>query len=156
MDLKAVCPLSTLEDTENLAKKIASNIKTGDSILLFGPLGVGKTSFARALIRSACKNKWMEVPSPSFTLVQIYDSPDFCLYHYDLWRLKSEEELLELDWDEAQENIVIVEWPERLGALMPKHALHVHFSIKPDKTRLAILSHWDERLKLLFNPQINQ
>lgn len=141
--------LPDLQATEILAKKIARCIKRQDSILLFGPLGVGKTSLARALLRAVCNDPEMEVPSPSFTLVQQYDTSDFSLYHYDLWRLEDEEDLIELDWDDAREGVVLVEWPERLGSALPEDALQIHLSIQSETMRQAQLIGWKDRLYLL-------
>lgn len=141
--------LPNLQATESLAEKIAAYIRSEDVILLSGPLGVGKTSFARALLRSICDSPEMEVPSPSFTLVQIYDGPDFPLYHYDLWRLEDEQDLIELDWEDAREGVILVEWPERLSDLLPKHALHVTFAIGSNTMRQVTLSGWDKRLAFI-------
>ncbi|CAI3922404.1 tRNA A37 threonylcarbamoyladenosine biosynthesis protein TsaE (TsaE) (PDB:1FL9) [Commensalibacter communis] len=141
--------LPNLKATEALAQKIAQQIRKQDSILLFGPLGVGKTSLARALLRAVCKDPEMEVPSPSFTLVQQYDTSGFSLYHYDLWRLQDEEELIELDWDDAREEVTLVEWPERLGSLLPEDSLQIHLSIQSETMRQAKLIGWKDRLFLL-------
>lgn len=141
--------LPDLRATEALALRLAPHIRAEDAILLSGPLGIGKTSFARMLLRSLCRDPEMEVPSPSFTLVQIYDAPAFPVYHYDLWRLESEEDLIELDWDEAREGVVLVEWPERLNRFLPENALHISLSLHSESIRQAVLSGWDDRLDLI-------
>lgn len=142
--------LPDLQATEALAKQIASKLQAGDALLLSGPLGAGKTAFSRALLRSVCGDAEMEVPSPSFTLVQIYESSKFPLYHYDLWRLEGADDLIELGWDEAREGVVIVEWPERLGDLTPSDALTIQFSLKNDENRQVILKGWEDRLEPNF------
>ncbi|MCT6879429.1 MAG: tRNA (adenosine(37)-N6)-threonylcarbamoyltransferase complex ATPase subunit type 1 TsaE [Commensalibacter sp.] len=142
--------LPDLQATEALAKQIASKLQAGDALLLSGPLGAGKTAFSRALLRSVCGDAEMEVPSPSFTLVQIYESPKFPLYHYDLWRLEGADDLIELGWDEAREGVVIVEWPERLGDLTLLDALTIQFSLKNDENRQVILKGWEDRLEPNF------
>ena len=113
-------------ETEALAAQIAKDIKRGDIVLLRGNLGAGKSVFARALIRAVMNTPGLEVPSPTFTLVQIYESPRGLLYHYDLYRLKDAEEIFELGWEEAlSDGITIAEWPERLGVHIPPRALDI-------------------------------
>ncbi len=94
-------------------------------MLLQGPLGAGKSALARALIRAAAARPALEVPSPSYTLVQEYDTPRGRLAHFDLWRLDGPGGVVELGWDDARAGIVVVEWPDRLGALRPADALEV-------------------------------
>jgi tRNA threonylcarbamoyladenosine biosynthesis protein TsaE len=113
-----------------LAQKLAARARAGDILLLCGPLGAGKTSFTRAYIRALTGEADLTVPSPTFTLVQQYEAPSFTIWHYDLWRLQDHHALEELGWDEAQDGVVIVEWPDRLGPLTPQHALRISFSHK--------------------------
>lgn len=115
--------------TKQLAGRIAARLSTGDVLLLSGPLGAGKTSFARALIRCLTSEPALVVPSPTFTLVQTYETARGMVWHYDLWRLADHEGLTELGWDEAQSGIVLVEWPDRLGPLKP--AKPIEISITP-------------------------
>lgn len=111
-----------------LAQTFAARARAGDVLLLSGPLGAGKTSFARAYIRALTHTADLTVPSPTFTLVQQYEAGDLSIWHYDLWRLQDHHALEELGWDEAQEGVIIVEWPDRLGPLAPAHALRINFS----------------------------
>ncbi len=141
--------LPNLQATIDLAQKIAYISRAEDAILLSGPLGIGKTSFARSFIRSVCQDFKMEVPSPTFTLVQHYNCPVYNLYHYDLWRLDHEDDLIELDWEDAREGVVLVEWPERLNNFLPEKALHIDFSLHSTTMRCATLSGWDDRLNLI-------
>ncbi len=114
--------------TIELAQKLAKVARAGDVVLLAGPLGAGKTSFARAFIRALSGDAGLNVPSPTFTLVQQYEAGEVGIWHYDLWRLRDHHALEELGWDEAQSGIVLVEWPDRLGPLTPEGALRVTFS----------------------------
>lgn len=111
------------EATAALALRLAPLLRAGDLLALRGTLGAGKTSFARALIR-ALAGAETEVPSPTFTLVQIYDAPTAALWHFDLYRLSGPEEVAELGWEDARaDGIALVEWPDRLGPLLPRDRL---------------------------------
>ncbi|CEF53795.1 tRNA (adenosine(37)-N6)-threonylcarbamoyltransferase complex ATPase subunit type 1 TsaE [Acetobacter ghanensis] len=138
--------LKTEADTAQLARTLAGLVQPGDAILLSGPLGAGKSVFARAFLRSVCADPALEVPSPTYTLVQAYDAPVATVYHFDLWRLSSPDELDELGWDDACEGIMLVEWPERLEDMMPPHALHLTLDVAEDGSRTATLVGWPGRL----------
>lgn len=144
-----VVHLPDLSATEALGERLASVARAGDCILLEGPLGAGKTALARAFLRAAAGNPAMEVPSPSFTLVQTYDTKIGPVFHYDLWRLDGSDSLVELDWEDAQDGIVLVEWPDRLGKLRPAKALTITLRLEPGEARDAILAGWDDRLAAL-------
>jgi tRNA threonylcarbamoyladenosine biosynthesis protein TsaE len=90
-------------------------------LLLQGPLGAGKTTLAKALVRALADDPALDVPSPTYTLLQSYDTPHGLVQHFDLYRLHHQDEVVELGWDETAQNaLTIVEWPERLGYLTPK------------------------------------
>lgn len=113
-----------------LAQRLAPQLQTPDVVLLEGDLGAGKTTLARALIRTLAGDTTLEVPSPTFTLVQGYDTQAGPVLHYDLYRLKRADEIEELGWDEAlADSIVLVEWPERLGAYRPRQAKLVRLAM---------------------------
>jgi tRNA threonylcarbamoyladenosine biosynthesis protein TsaE len=115
-------PLPDETTTEQLGATLAQRLKRGDIVGLKGELGAGKTTLARAIVRAAAEDPELIVPSPTFTLVEVYDTPKGPYWHFDLYRLETPEQVYELGWEEAQaEGIVLVEWPERLGALLPKH-----------------------------------
>lgn len=93
-------------------------------ILLNGDLGAGKTTLARALIRALTGNPGQDVPSPTYTLLQTYDTPHGPVWHFDLYRLRHPDEVVELGWDEiAGTFVTLIEWPERLGYLRPNGAI---------------------------------
>lgn len=130
------------EATENFARKLAEELKPGDLVTLSGGLGAGKTTFARALVRMLANDPELEVPSPTFTLMQVYDGPLFPIVHADFYRLSGGYELVELGWDEITENaIALVEWPERAeDALNPEH-LDIRLDIAPGgRGRIAMLT----------------
>jgi len=135
--------------TERFARTLGNLLHAGDLVALQGDLGAGKTTLARALIQSLNPDE-TEVPSPTFTLVQVYDSPKGPLAHLDLYRLSDSTEIYALGWDELRMGIMLVEWPERLGNLLPPQRIEVslaygqeesqrQLTIKADAERLAIL-----------------
>jgi tRNA threonylcarbamoyladenosine biosynthesis protein TsaE len=136
------------EDTARLGRWLAGKLTPGDTVLLSGPVGAGKTHLARALIRAAT-GRDQDVPSPSFTLVQTYDVPGTEMWHADLYRLSQPDEVIELGLDEAfGREICLVEWPDRLGPLAPPGALHLALSHRGEG-RQADLSGgrgWADRL----------
>lgn len=147
MDAPVTLTLPDAPATEALAARVAARARPGDAVLLEGPLGAGKSFFARAFLRAASGNPELEVPSPTFTLVQGYDLPIGPAYHFDLWRLDGPAGLAELGWDEAREGIVLVEWPDRLGPLRPAEALTIALAPGPaEESRVATLSGWPDRL----------
>lgn len=114
--------------TVALARQIASAARSGDVIALSGELGVGKTRFARALI-DALTGDAEDVPSPTFTLVQTYDSPVATIWHFDLYRLSRPEDAYELGIEDAfVDGICLIEWPDRLQHLLPMERLDVALS----------------------------
>ena len=146
MSARVIVALPDLAATEALARYLASVAHSGDCILLEGPLGAGKTTLARGFLRAAAGDPEIEVPSPSFTLVQSYDTRIGPVFHYDLWRLDGSAALTELDWEEALDGVVLVEWPDRLGKLRPTDALTVTLCLLQGDARQATLAGWDDRL----------
>lgn len=138
--------LPDLAATEALAARVATQARPGDAILLSGPLGAGKSAFARAFLRAASGDPALEVPSPSYTLVQTYETSIGPVHHFDLWRLAGPGAVVELGWDELTTDIVLVEWPDRLGALHPEGALEITLEALPHDTRRAVLTGWETRL----------
>ncbi|MGE5146627.1 MAG: tRNA (adenosine(37)-N6)-threonylcarbamoyltransferase complex ATPase subunit type 1 TsaE [Candidatus Eiseniibacteriota bacterium] len=121
--------LADLAATERLAARLASIARVGDVIGLSGELGAGKTAFARAFIRSLTAPE-EEVPSPTFTLVQVYEGATGPIYHFDLYRVRSAAEAWELGVEEAfASGISLIEWPDRLGPLAPAGMLTLRFDL---------------------------
>ena len=111
------------EATQALAGRLAGLLRSGDFIGLGGVLGAGKTTCARHIIEALAGHA-MEVPSPSFTLAQTYEFDDFTLWHFDLYRIETPEEVFELGFEDAlADGVSLVEWPERLGPLRPADRL---------------------------------
>jgi tRNA threonylcarbamoyl adenosine modification protein YjeE len=117
--------LGDLAATRALGGKLAGALKAGDALLLSGALGAGKSELARAIIR-ACTGAAIDVPSPTFTLVQTYDTPALMLTHADLYRIDAVAELAELGLDEALETgALLVEWPDRAEGQWPASRLEI-------------------------------
>jgi tRNA threonylcarbamoyladenosine biosynthesis protein TsaE len=148
--------LASPDATQQFASALAPVLKMGDVVLLSGPIGAGKTHFARALIQSLLV-VIEDVPSPSFTLIQTYEGPDFDLWHADLYRLSSPDEVIELGLLEAfGQALTLVEWPDRLGGLQPRTALQIDLRQgNEDEHRIGHLTWqdtaWDSRLKELID-----
>ena len=139
--------------TAALAARIAALARPGDVIALKGELGAGKTSFARAFIRARAGRDEI-VPSPTFTLAQAYDFPDVTIWHFDCFRLRDPEEAWELGIEDAfRDGISLIEWPDRLGSLLPARRLHIALEFGTTASaRRATLSgdaDWTARLAAL-------
>jgi tRNA threonylcarbamoyladenosine biosynthesis protein TsaE len=125
--------------TEALGARIARGLHAGDVVLLSGELGAGKTALARAVLRTLGVSE--HVPSPTFTLVQSYETPGLIVRHLDLYRVENARELDELGLDEAlDEGAILVEWPERAPDRWPEDALHIGLVIVGENSREATVS----------------
>ncbi len=124
--------------TDQLGNDLSRTLIKGDVLALHGDLGAGKTSLSRAIIRSLADDADLDVPSPTFTLVQSYDTK-LPVAHFDLYRLNDASELDELGLDEALETgIALIEWPERAGDTLPANTIHVAISHKGAGRRVEI------------------
>ena len=122
------------EESKQLAQKIASNIKSGDVIAFEGDLGSGKSFFCREIIKHLCGSN-TKVTSPTFNLLQTYESKNFTIYHYDLYRVEHISELYELGFEDALSgNVTLVEWPELAQSLLP-NLIFIKIEIIDETTR---------------------
>jgi tRNA threonylcarbamoyladenosine biosynthesis protein TsaE len=145
-----VTELPDEEATAAFAARIAALARPGDVIALKGELGTGKTAFARAFIR-ARGGGGEAVPSPTFTLVQLYEIGDIPIWHFDAYRLRDPDEAWELGIEDAfRDGVSLIEWPERLGTLLPSRRLQITLSdaALPNARRAALDpgGDWAERL----------
>ena len=132
----------------DLAQRLAPILRAGDVLLLRGQIGAGKSFFARALIRHLAGAQ-IEVPSPTYTLVQTYDLPGLEVWHADLYRLSDPEEVVELGLTEAFDTaLCLVEWPDALGPYRPDTALTLDFEVDGEGRRVTIngAGPWPDRL----------
>ena len=127
----------TEKDTFQIASDLASHVKKGDVIALYGTLGVGKTVFCRGFIEVFLPKT--EVPSPTFTLLQTYETDKFPIYHFDMYRLKSPEEAYEIGIEDAfAEGVSLIEWPEKMGYLLPKKHISVFIEAVKEGRQITI------------------
>jgi len=134
--------IADLAALDALAIRLAAPARTGDTFALSGELGAGKTAFARAFIGALAKREGVpapgDVPSPTFTLMQSYEIGALQLFHFDLYRLKSAEEALELGIEDAcAEGIALIEWPDRLGRYLPSDRIDVRLAVTGESSRRA-------------------
>ncbi len=147
--------LSSLQDTHNLAQKLASRVKGGDVICLSGDLGTGKTTFCKSFIGSFYSRP-QQIISPTFNILQTFDTKDFTIWHYDFYRIENENELEELGFNEALKNgMCIIEWPEIVEKYLPEDRLHIKFfhGERPENRVVTITGHgfWSILIKEIFS-----
>lgn len=148
VDLTKIFISKSEKDTKKLAETLAQKAKRGDVFALFGTLGMGKSVFARAFIQKLTDAK--EVPSPTFTLVQQYEASDFEIYHFDLYRLKSPDEVFELGFEEAvYEGVCLIEWPEQAGNWLPRDIFKIEITSNKNERIFKISAHSSEKAKRL-------
>lgn len=140
--------------TAALGARLGPLLRPGDAVFLFGDLGAGKSTLARAAIRAAVGAE-IAVPSPTFTLMQSYEGAACSLHHIDLYRLSDPDETLELGVDEALEDgAVLVEWPERFGDLAPSDRLEIALEAPDAQSRSASLRAAGSRAERLLQALI--
>jgi tRNA threonylcarbamoyl adenosine modification protein YjeE len=134
---RAETTLPDLAATAALAARIGRRLRAGDAVALWGDLGAGKTTLAREILRALGVTE--AVPSPTFTLVQTYETPTLAVAHYDLYRLASARELEELGFREAlDDGAVLVEWPQRAPEYLPDETLHLRLAIDGEGRHVKI------------------
>ncbi len=137
--MKGSFEVQSVEETWALARQLAGTLKPGDVVCLEGDLGAGKTTFTQGL--AAALGVSGRVISPTFCIVQEHRSPTTLLVHMDLYRLTSEDDVLAIGWEDylADGAILVVEWPERAGSLIPPEAYHITFRHAGDDARLITI-----------------
>lgn len=141
MTVERVLDLPDAAATARLGAAVALALKPGEAVCLHGPLGAGKSTLARALVR-ALTSPHEDVPSPTFTLVQFYESRAFPLAHFDLYRLERADEAFEIGLDEAlEEGAAVIEWPERLGGRLPRDRLDIIIAISGEGRTARLSPH---------------
>ena len=129
----------TEDDTATIARTIADMLPPRAVVCLSGPMGSGKTSFCRALIRHVLKNPDEVVPSPTYSLVQTYD--DGAIWHFDLYRLDHPEDIYDVGWEEAlTAPLCLIEWPEMAGDLLPRQSINITLEATDDTSRVITLN----------------
>ena len=139
--------------TDRIGAALAHALRPGDVVAVSGPLGAGKSHLCRAVIRAVLDDPHAEVPSPSYTLVNVYEATDCEIWHADLYRIADAGELTELGLDDAcNDAIVLIEWPERWAALPPRR-LDVAITVGPGERRTLVFTPsgpgWDRVLTAL-------
>lgn len=140
-------PLADLAATEALGKKIAAGLGNGDIVALSGDLGAGKTALARAILRALGIRE--AIPSPTFTLVQTYETPTMTVRHFDLYRIERGEDVLELGLEAAAiDGAALVEWPEKAEEYFPAATLSIHLEDEGGRRLVTITGdeHWSEQI----------
>ena len=138
--MKDCCEVDSVEETWELAREFARGLKPGDVVCLEGDLGAGKTTFTQALARAL--GVAGRVTSPTFCIVQEHPGPGLFLVHMDLYRLAGEEDLEAIGWEDYLERkaVIVIEWPERAGGLIPRNAWHVSFRHSSRSSESRIVS----------------
>jgi tRNA threonylcarbamoyl adenosine modification protein YjeE len=130
--------LASEEDTIAAAQKAANTVQAGDVIALHGAMGAGKTTFARAFIRQCLADAALPVPSPTYGLLEVYSCERLNdIWHYDAYRLTSPQDILNTGYDDglAQNCVMLIEWPDNIAGLLPRHTKHFYLNVLADGSR---------------------
>jgi tRNA threonylcarbamoyladenosine biosynthesis protein TsaE len=129
----------SVQETRSFGAQVATTAKPGDVFALEGELGSGKTEFARGFVSALCGPS--AVRSPTFSIINIHETPEFPIYHFDFYRLKKKEELVEIGYyDFVRSNgISLIEWADMFAEVLPENAKHVRFTDKRNNTREIVI-----------------
>ena len=144
------CPVPTEAGTARLGEEVSLWLAPGDTVALFGDLGAGKTVLARAIIRALAASPPGDIPSPTFSLVQVYEAGRLPVWHFDLYRIEDSAEILELGFEEAErDGVALIEWPQHMGAYLPGERLEIHLEdgASGRRARLVGRGGWAARLQ---------
>jgi tRNA threonylcarbamoyladenosine biosynthesis protein TsaE len=136
--MEHIFQIKSLQSLQNIAGLIAQNLKPGDVLCLKGDLGVGKTTLTKCLINHL-SDTYIEVNSPTFNLLHLYDSKVGKIWHFDLYRLKNMEEVYELGIEEALNDIAIIEWPELIESILPKSKIDILLEFDEHETQRKVI-----------------
>ncbi len=143
---KFIC--HTEDDTKNLARQFALLAKKGDVFALFGTLGVGKSTFSRYFIQFF--NDTEDVPSPTFTLIQTYETQNFDIYHYDMYRLKQAQEAYELGIEDAfYQGVSLIEWSEKIREILPRNIWKIDISANQSERVFSVCVYDKDKISRL-------
>tara|TARA_B100000575_G_C22684879_1_gene416006 strand:- start:140 stop:583 length:444 start_codon:yes stop_codon:yes gene_type:complete len=140
------------DETKKLAEKIVKLVKNNPTLIcLNGPLGSGKTTFSRYFIRAYFSNLIeIEIPSPTFTLMQVYEYIGKCVYHYDFYRLNSSDELIEINFEEnLLEGVSLVEWADKFENALPTNRIEIMFDIESKNQRKLKIKYLGDTKKFI-------
>ena len=143
--------LKNVEATQKFGRDMAQALTPGETLLLKGDLGLGKTTLSQAIIGTLLQED-SPISSPTFNMVHLYDHGTFPIWHVDLYRLDRPEDWQELGLEETAEGLTLIEWPEKAAAFLPSDALGIHL-VEENANRAAHLygnAHWRLKLKHLF------
>lgn len=125
----------SLEGLAHVAQDLARTLSFPFTLALWGDLGAGKTTFCQFFLKELLKDPTASIPSPTFTLINVYETPKGDLWHCDLYRLSREEQVLDLGLFEGENVSYLIEWPERLGAYLPENRIDLRFAIEEEGRR---------------------
>lgn len=134
--------------TKRVGAKLAAILRAGDVVALYGGLGAGKTTLSRGVIQAAL-GEHIDIPSPTYNLVNVYEGAIAPIWHFDLYRLNTVDEVFELGWDDTDTGICLIEWPENAGAHLPNTRLDITLEIRDDARTVQFTPHgeiWERRL----------